>query len=56
MVLAAGSDGVLSATEWEIIASIAAVMDCPLPSPVKQPNPGKLTRSLPQRRICASFK
>ena len=33
MTLAAGSDGMLSAVEWEIIASIAAVMDCPLPSP-----------------------
>ena len=33
MTLAAGSDGLLSAVEWEIIASTAAVMDCPLPSP-----------------------
>jgi Zn-dependent protease with chaperone function len=32
MTLAASSDGVLSAQEWEIIASTAAVMDCPLPS------------------------
>jgi len=35
MTLAAGSDKVLSAVEWEIIASMAAVMDCPLPSPTK---------------------
>ena len=35
MTLAAGSDKLLSAVEWEIIASIAAVMDCPLPSPTK---------------------
>lgn len=35
MTLAAGSDRVLSAVEWEIIASMAAVMDCPLPSPTK---------------------
>ncbi|MCB1704377.1 MAG: M48 family metallopeptidase [Halioglobus sp.] len=33
MTLAASDDGVLSAVEWEIIASTAAVMDCPLPSP-----------------------
>lgn len=32
MTMAASSDGLLSATEWEIIASTAAVMDCPLPS------------------------
>ncbi|MCB1676853.1 MAG: M48 family metalloprotease [Halioglobus sp.] len=31
MALAAGADGVLSAPEREIIASIAAVMDCPVP-------------------------
>ncbi|MCB1688445.1 MAG: M48 family metallopeptidase [Halioglobus sp.] len=35
MTQAAGSDGVLSAVEWEIIASIAAVMDCPQPAPTK---------------------
>lgn len=35
MTLAAGSDRVLSAVEWEVIASVAAVMDCPLPSPTK---------------------
>ena len=34
MAQAAGSDSVLSAVEWEIITSIAAVMDCPLPSPI----------------------
>jgi Zn-dependent protease with chaperone function len=33
MSLAAGSDGALSPEEREIIASVAAVMDCPLPSP-----------------------
>jgi Peptidase family M48 len=32
MALAAGYDGVLSAPEREIIASMAAVMDCPVPS------------------------
>jgi Zn-dependent protease with chaperone function len=32
MSLAAGSDGTLSAVEWEIVASTAAVMDCPVPS------------------------
>lgn len=35
MTLAASNDRVLSAVEWEIIASMAAVMDCPLPSPTK---------------------
>jgi Zn-dependent protease with chaperone function len=33
MYLAAAQDGELSAEEQEIIASTAAVMDCPLPSP-----------------------
>ena len=32
MALAAGSDGQLSPVEREIIASMAAVMDCPQPS------------------------
>lgn len=32
MTLAARSDGTLSPTEQEIIASVAAVMDCPMPS------------------------
>ena len=32
MKLAAGYDGILSAPEREIIASMAAVMDCPVPS------------------------
>ena len=32
MCLAAGHDGTLSPVEREIIASTAAVMDCPLPS------------------------
>ena len=32
MALAAGYDGHLSAPEREIIASMAAVMDCPVPS------------------------
>ncbi|MEH6590042.1 MAG: M48 family metallopeptidase [Halioglobus sp.] len=32
MALAAGYDGILSAPEREIIASIAAVMDCPVPT------------------------
>ncbi|MDG2048233.1 MAG: M48 family metalloprotease [Halioglobus sp.] len=32
MTLTAHSDGILSPTEQEIIASVAAVMDCPLPS------------------------
>jgi hypothetical protein len=31
MALAASSDGQLSPVEQEIIASMAAVMDCPLP-------------------------
>ena len=35
MTLAASSDGILSPTEREIITSMAAVMDCPIPSPVK---------------------
>ena len=35
MSLAASSDGILSAVEWEIIASTAAVMDCPVPSASK---------------------
>jgi len=34
MALAAGCDGVLSPVEREIIASIAAVMDCPAPTPM----------------------
>jgi Zn-dependent protease with chaperone function len=34
MVFAAGSDGQLSGMEQEIIASIAAVMDCPVPPPM----------------------
>ncbi len=33
MTRAAGSDGVLGAVEWEVITSIAAVMDCPLSEP-----------------------
>jgi Zn-dependent protease with chaperone function len=33
MMLAAGSDGTLSPVEREIIASMAAVMDCPMPIP-----------------------
>jgi len=32
MAYAAGSDGKISGTEQEIIASMAAVMDCPVPS------------------------
>jgi len=32
MVLAAGDNGSLNATEREIICSIAAVMDCPVPT------------------------
>jgi len=32
MSIAASSDGTLSAVEWEIVASTAAVMDCPVPS------------------------
>lgn len=38
MSLAASSDGALSAQEWEIIASTAAVMDCPVPT-VSAPPP-----------------
>ena len=34
MTLAASSDGTLTPTEREIIASTAAVMDCPMPSPI----------------------
>jgi hypothetical protein len=34
MAMAAGADGRLSAAEREIIASIAAVMDCPVPAPL----------------------
>ncbi|MEZ5503134.1 MAG: M48 family metalloprotease [Halioglobus sp.] len=37
MALAAGCDGTLSAQEREIIASVAAVMDCPLPAPLDAP-------------------
>jgi Zn-dependent protease with chaperone function len=39
MALAAGSDGRLSAVEREIIASIAAVMDCPVPYSLAADNP-----------------
>jgi uncharacterized membrane protein YebE (DUF533 family) len=31
MAFAAGSDGQISGTEQEILASMAAVMDCPVP-------------------------
>ena len=34
MTLAASSDGALNPTERDIIASVAAVMDCPMPSPI----------------------
>ena len=34
MAYAAGSDGRLSGLEQEIIASMAAVMDCPVPTPM----------------------
>ena len=34
MALAAGSDGRLNPAEREIIASMAAVMDCPVPYPL----------------------
>jgi hypothetical protein len=34
MTLAASSDGTLNPTERDIIASVAAVMDCPMPSPI----------------------
>lgn len=35
MALAASTDGVLSPQEREIIASMAAVMDCPVPAPLE---------------------
>jgi hypothetical protein len=35
MTLAASSDGTLNPTERDIIASVAAVMDCPMPSPIE---------------------
>ena len=35
MTLAASSDGALNPTERDIIASVAAVMDCPMPSPIE---------------------
>ena len=40
MAMAAGADGQLSPVEREIIASMAAVMDCPVPLDIKgQPDP-----------------
>ncbi|MFL3656031.1 MAG: M48 family metalloprotease [Halioglobus sp.] len=35
MTLVASSDGTLNPTERDIIVSVAAVMDCPIPSPVE---------------------
>ena len=37
MAMAAGADGRLSPVEREIISSMAAVMDCPVPMDVKGP-------------------
>jgi len=34
MTLVASSDGTLNPTERDIIVSVAAVMDCPMPFPV----------------------
>ncbi len=40
MSLAAGEDGTLSPAEREIIASMAAVMDCPVPVSSQGPTTG----------------
>ncbi len=45
MALAAGSDGRLNPAEREIIASVAAVMDCPLPYNLATENPPNLFNS-----------
>ena len=49
MAMAAGADGQLNPAEREIIASVAAVMDCPVPTPglkaacaIHQKQPGAL--------------
>jgi Zn-dependent protease with chaperone function len=44
MSAAASNDGTLSANEWEIIASTAAVMDCPVPFKSAPPTPGTTRR------------
>ncbi len=59
MTLAAGCDGTLNPVEREIIASMAAVMDCPVPTLNSTPTQHKLTKfvqaaraTLPSAILC----
>lgn len=51
MSLAAGEDGTLSPVEREIIASMAAVMDCPVPVSSRGPTTASATRPRPSSNI-----